>query len=63
MTTINVKQENGLWTVEYTGDMESTLVDLFDTNVLPTPYSTDVPSSQVVAEIARKNPDCKVVLV
>ena len=57
---IELYKMNGIWVTRH-DDPE--IVELFGTNVLPTPFFDSMEGSEVLREITELNPDKTVVLV
>lgn len=54
---ITLAVRDGAWCATFT---DPEIVRLFGSDTLPTPFSSRVQASKVLAEISRRNPDCVV---
>ena len=59
---IKVVQEDGSWFTEHLidGEPDQQLVNLFGTNVIPTPWSEDTDRDAVVEDLSVRNPNSTV---
>jgi hypothetical protein len=63
MDTIELFKTDQGWMARFSGLCEREIVRLFQTNVIPTPFTVDANAYDVLSEIAKRNPDANVVLV
>ena len=60
MNTIELFLLDGVW-MSRNSDPE--VLELFGTDLIPTPFKSGCPAHEVLAEIRERNPDCVVSLV
>lgn len=58
--TITLIKANGMWAAKYSGPHARQLVQLFGTDVLPTPFEDSTASYMVFNVVKGKNMDCVV---
>lgn len=62
MNRIELFKTNQGWMADFQGPQAEEIRRLFGTSVIPTPFTAQAESANVMANIQSKNPDCIVVL-
>lgn len=54
---IRLERQNSVWVGVYEGPHRENIMELFQTDTLPCPYTEQVPGSEVLAAVQERNPD------
>lgn len=60
MNSIIITKRGDAWIARFTGEHAATIIELFGSDTVPTPYTLATPCAAVVAEIKARNPECYV---
>lgn len=60
MPSIKVVLLGEVWHAVFEGEHRQDIVDVFGTDTLPTPFRQPISVDEVIKDLKRKNPDCRV---
>jgi hypothetical protein len=59
--TLYLVSSGGIWAADYSKTSErQKMINLFETAIIPTPFTTAIPAESVMARIAKLNPQYEV---